>query len=221
MDFDECITENEEKLLSKGYVSCGHGAFCANNIGGYACLCRHGFRTGLQGKCVDIDECSKQNVCQENAECRNSQGSYSCDCMDGYEGDLCIDIDECEDRTKCNAKAECQNNDGNYTCQCVEGYFGNGYVYCVRGSCNDDLCPNNQRCVSPRTEECECRDGFHFNGTSNCVGLTTETKLITSQETRFTTTTKTAEQTILTTTEGTETTITTTKQSTSAPNIQE
>ena len=38
--FDECIEESSSKL-SDGYISCGHGAFCSNNIGGYACLCRH------------------------------------------------------------------------------------------------------------------------------------------------------------------------------------
>ena len=171
MDFDECIKKNAEKLLSKGYVSCGHGAFCANNVGGYACVCEHGFEAGLNRKCVDIDECLKQDVCQANAECRNSQGSYSCDCLDGYEGDFCVDIDECKNGTNCHAEAECQNNEGNYTCECVEGYFGNGHEYCVRGKCDDAYCPENQKCVSLRTEECECKKGFRFDDHNVCVDI--------------------------------------------------
>ena len=171
MDYDECIKENEEKILSKGYVSCGHGAFCANYVGGYACLCKHGFEAGLIGQCADIDECLIKNVCQENAKCHNYQGSYSCDCLNGYEGDLCADIDECKDETSCHADAECHNTEGSYTCECAKGYFGNGYDYCVRGECNDAFCPDNQKCVSSRTEECTCKDGFHLKGDSDCVDI--------------------------------------------------
>ena len=182
LDFDECKKEHSNKV-SGGYVTCSPGAFCSNNVGGFTCACEYGFRKyndlisesttnpGLIGdQCVDIDECSEHNVCQENAECHNTEGSYSCDCFDGYEGSLCEDIDECIGNNKCNARAECQNTDGNYTCRCGEGYFGTGYT-CLRGQCQDTFCPDNQKCVSARTEECECKEGFGFNSDSSCVDI--------------------------------------------------
>ena len=44
LDFDECI-KNSSSKLSEGYIACGHGAFCSNKVGGFACLCRNGFKT--------------------------------------------------------------------------------------------------------------------------------------------------------------------------------
>ena len=48
-DFDECLKESptKVKLLSQGYVSCGVGATCSNNIGGYACVCKYGFEANI------------------------------------------------------------------------------------------------------------------------------------------------------------------------------
>ena len=92
---------NKNKIQNLFFMATpGLGAFCRNNVGGYTCLCRSGFRentssTGKSTKCIDIDECLKQNFCQGNTECHNTEGSFSCDCVDGYEGDLCEDIDEC------------------------------------------------------------------------------------------------------------------------------
>ena len=57
-DFDECIekTTNKVKLLDDGYVSCGIGETCQNNVGGYACVCNHGFKanTTVPGKTAFI-----------------------------------------------------------------------------------------------------------------------------------------------------------------------
>ena len=57
-DFDECLkkTTNEVKLLSDGYVTCGVGATCQNNIGGYACVCDYGFEANntITGKAAFI-----------------------------------------------------------------------------------------------------------------------------------------------------------------------
>ena len=36
--------------------------------------------------CVDIDECSGDNLCDVNAECYNEPGGYSCQCKYGYVG---------------------------------------------------------------------------------------------------------------------------------------
>ena len=174
LDYDECKKDFSNKL-SDGYITCDNGAVCTNNVGGYACTCRNGFTMyiGLiRGDlyCFDIDECLMKDVCQGNTQCRNSPGSFSCNCADGYEGNLCEDIDECTTTAKCHAKAKCQNTEGNYSCICEEGHFGTGF-FCVRGECNNDFCPDNQKCLSPRTEECVCEDGFHLNSDSVCVDI--------------------------------------------------
>lgn len=36
--------------------------------------------------CVDIDECSGINICDEHADCINEPGGYKCICFEGYEG---------------------------------------------------------------------------------------------------------------------------------------
>lgn len=36
--------------------------------------------------CVDIDECSNTNICDENADCYNELGGYSCRCRNGFSG---------------------------------------------------------------------------------------------------------------------------------------
>ena len=48
----------------------------------------------VNGKCVDIDECSQPTSCQG---CANTEGSYTCSCTVGYEwkDGQCVDIDEC------------------------------------------------------------------------------------------------------------------------------
>ena len=112
LDYDECEKESSNKL-SQGHATCAHGAFCSNNIGGFSCICRLGYKedTDVIGdsqsnkttqslvktaiRCVDIDECYSQSVCPKNAKCKNTEGSYICNCFDGFEGDYCTDIDEC------------------------------------------------------------------------------------------------------------------------------
>ena len=184
LDYDECKQESSYKL-SKGYITCGHGAFCSNNVGGFACVCRLGFRVdahkidnsdtnrttegliAITTYCVDTDECAEQNLCSKNSECKNTEGSYSCDCLDGFEGDYCIDIDECNSTTSCDVNALCLNTDGTYKCSCKEGYYGTGDS-CFPGRCLDANCPRNQKCVSARTINCECKDGFRFNCLYRC-----------------------------------------------------
>ena len=43
----------------------------------------------LRGLCLDINECSGANPCQNNGACSNGYGSYSCSCAIGYSGTNC------------------------------------------------------------------------------------------------------------------------------------
>lgn len=56
----------------------------------FQCNCKNGYTRSnfdaAQENCVDIDECSTNNICDENAECFNEPGGYSCRCRDGYTG---------------------------------------------------------------------------------------------------------------------------------------
>ena len=57
----------------------------------FQCNCKNGFTyipygTSNRINCVDIDECSGVNICDENAQCYNEPGGYSCRCNPGYEG---------------------------------------------------------------------------------------------------------------------------------------
>ena len=120
--------------------------------------------------CVDIDECTKLGVCPENSECQNSEGSYLCNCFDGFEGDFCTDKNECNSTNGCDLNAQCRNTDGSYECSCKEGFYGAGN-WCSPGQCPESNCPVNQKCVSPTTTNCECREGFQFDNSSVCVDI--------------------------------------------------
>ena len=79
------------------------------------------------------------------------KGSYSCiECEDGFGingTELCLDIDECSSSEPvCDPNAICTNSAGSYSCACKESFFGNG-VFCARGQCSDENCPENQSTV--------------------------------------------------------------------------
>ena len=159
--------------------ACENNLNCTNSIGSYSCSCLDGFETQSAydqnlmkevHSCIDVDECEKQDVCPKDAKCENSQGSYSCNCLDGFEGKFCQDIDECNTTISCHTNAKCLNTEGSYTCSCKAGYYGTGDS-CLPGRCPDSNCPENQKCVSANTIECECKDGFHFNSASVCVDI--------------------------------------------------
>lgn len=53
------------------------------------CECRNGFslfESETSQVCVDIDECSNTNICDQNADCFNELGGYSCRCRTGFIG---------------------------------------------------------------------------------------------------------------------------------------
>ncbi|XP_064617045.1 latent-transforming growth factor beta-binding protein 4-like [Liolophura sinensis] len=63
---------------------------CQNSVGSYTCpyQCVNGYRFDFPfGECLDVDECTSDNLCPANADCDNTVGSYICTCKDGYHGD--------------------------------------------------------------------------------------------------------------------------------------
>ena len=70
---------------------------------------------------VDIDECDRDNPCENGATCIDTDGSYNCSCSSGYTGDNCeTEIDEC-DNDPCVNGATCRDLVGAYECDCVDG----------------------------------------------------------------------------------------------------
>ena len=141
-----------------------------NTVGSYTCGCRSGYNyfTKInwdlyinEPYCVDIDECQNRGTCPKRSSCENTEGNYICHCDTGFEGDICEDIDECT-RNSCDANAACSNTEGSFSCFCNLGYRGNGTT-CKVGQCDDQRCPPDQKCVSPTTNECECKEGFSMN----------------------------------------------------------
>ncbi|KAI1891477.1 hypothetical protein AGOR_G00144220 [Albula goreensis] len=100
---------------------------CKNTRGGYTCidLCPTGMTKGVNGTCVDIDECRDgTHQCRYNQICENTRGSYHCTCPRGFRsqgvGRPCLDINECEwVPTPC--AHQCVNTPGSFKCLCPPG----------------------------------------------------------------------------------------------------
>ena len=162
-DIDECKE-------FRGF--CEGDLHCTNTVGSYFCGCWHGYKQVVTSNwelmklipgCEDIDECTDRKTCPENSICENTAGSYTCKCHAGFQGNLCLDIDECTLTNTCHASATCSNSEGSYKCECKSGYHGNGQT-CLSGYCDDRSCPSNAKCISPTTEQCECKKGFKSAG---------------------------------------------------------
>lgn len=110
---NKIVANLEANPCTDGTAQCGHNTVCvADGEDGYEvslntnaelltmshlkcelqCNCKNGFTLtpyasydGIQN-CVDIDECSSANICDENADCFNDPGGYSCRCRNGFSG---------------------------------------------------------------------------------------------------------------------------------------
>ena len=158
VDLDECSTVN----------SCDYNSECENTFGSYSCVCDPGFHgngtTCLRGNC-------RVESCPENEQCV-SDNTFECECMSGFSRNgsaLCIDDNEClTGVAKCDENADCININGSFVCICRRGFFGNGN-YCMRGQCVDTICEANERCTSPVTVSCECKEGFTRDVSGSCT----------------------------------------------------
>ncbi|XP_055547444.1 nidogen [Wyeomyia smithii] len=168
-------------------ANCGDNTVCVpNGDDSYDCNCKNGFTyvpyvttNSDRVNCVDIDECSGVNICDENAQCVNEPGGYKCVCNPEYEGNgyQCDPIRlrstappsvvptpantyyEIESQTLkkedeaceyCSEYADCVNGQ----CECRHGFAGDGFV--CENPCDDDQLWNGETCVKhASTEEYE------------------------------------------------------------------
>jgi len=85
--------------------------------------CGLGMLIGVDGDCVDIDECQVNNGgCSHH--CKNTKGSFKCTCPPGYQ--LASNSHDCEDINECSVnnggcEESCINEPGSFKCQCGTG----------------------------------------------------------------------------------------------------
>ena len=158
-DLDEC---------SNGRDQCDQFSRCENTKGSYTCVCNEGY-FDMDGSCVF--NCH-DDMCSENEEC-DSLTSYECRCKAGFSRTStgnCADVNECFGENDCDANAKCQNTIGSFSCSCNVGFYGTG-KYCSPGQCHDGSCPDNQKCVSPTSIDCECKPGYTKLPSNVCADI--------------------------------------------------
>lgn len=112
--------------------------------------------------CVDIDECSGINICDENAMCYNEPGGYHCNCNEGFEGNghECYNVSASEypvstpqypvtmpSCDSCSDNAIC--TDG--VCVCRQGFHGTGQN--CQAICGHEYIWNGHECVKTASNE--------------------------------------------------------------------
>ncbi|HIN84973.1 MAG TPA: hypothetical protein EYN06_00730, partial [Myxococcales bacterium] len=145
---------------------------CANNDGGYECVCADGFIADTDGACADVDECAGMvDPCADaaNTTCANNEGGYECACNAGYAADAdgaCTDVDECgAEVAPCDASAVCVNSEGSFECTCeAAGYApGEDGVCADVDECGAELnpCGTGSECTNTDGAfTCVCGEGF-------------------------------------------------------------
>ncbi|MBN3312119.1 HMCN1 protein, partial [Atractosteus spatula] len=177
--YRRCVDINECRQRA-----CRADQQCKNTRGGYSCidLCPTGMVKGVNGSCVDIDECRDgTHQCRYNQVCENTHGSYHCTCPRGYRsqgvGRPCLDINECKwVPTPC--AHQCLNTPGSFKCLCPPGRqllgdgkscagleklpsydsysFGYRPAQDTKETCPDGFKARNGRCID--INECENKD---------------------------------------------------------------
>uniref|UniRef100_A0A8C7NZX8 Neural EGFL like 1 n=1 Tax=Oncorhynchus mykiss TaxID=8022 RepID=A0A8C7NZX8_ONCMY len=164
-DIDECVTQMHY---------CRANTVCVNLLGSHRCDCLPGFIRVDDYSCTEHDECaSGQSSCDDNAICTNTIRGHLCSCKPGYVGNGSICTAFCEEG--CRSGGTCVSPN---TCVCPSGFTG---LHCETDidECAEVLiqCHIHSRCVNlPGWYHCECRNGFHDNGSylidgSSCIDI--------------------------------------------------
>lgn len=153
---------------------CPPGAECISISGGVSyCACPKGYRTQLDGSCLDVDECAEGQVtCGYGAECVNKLGGYDCACPAGYGGDpyngLCS-----PPHRRCATDGECGNNEKCVQpgeCVCPPPYFldTTDNNKC-KSPCERFPCGINAKCTPSDPPQCLCEVGYKGDPLRGCV----------------------------------------------------
>ncbi|XP_068596599.1 protein kinase C-binding protein NELL1-like [Brachionichthys hirsutus] len=152
-DIDECSTRIHY---------CRSNTACFNLPGGHRCDCLPGFIRVDEFSCTEHDECAVgQSTCDENAICTNTIRGHLCTCKPGYVGNGTECKAFCEDG--CRSGGTCVSPN---TCVCPSGFTGRRCETDI-DECSEGLveCHGHARCANlPGWYHCECRSGFHDNG---------------------------------------------------------
>ncbi|XP_072322792.1 protein kinase C-binding protein NELL1-like isoform X3 [Scyliorhinus torazame] len=152
---------------------CGENSECWNLNTKAVCVCKNGF-TPIQGDaahCEDKDECANgTHYCHAYTVCVNLPGAYHCDCRPGY-----TRVDDYSCTTFC--EGGCRNGGSCVApqmCSCPPGFTGNGCQIDIDECAGGIIqCHEHARCVNlPGWYHCECRAGYHDNGSYSFTGET-------------------------------------------------
>ncbi|MBN3326071.1 NELL1 protein, partial [Atractosteus spatula] len=158
-DIDECSTQMHY---------CQANTVCVNLPGTHRCDCLPGYVRVDDFSCTEHDECgSGQHSCDDNAICTNTIRGHTCTCRPGFVGNGTICRAFCEEGCRSGGTCVAPN-----TCVCSSGFTGS---HCEKDidECAEGLiqCHNHSRCVNlPGWFHCECRSGFHDNGSYSLDG---------------------------------------------------
>eukprot|EP00079_Xenopus_tropicalis_P031382 XP_017945153.1 PREDICTED: protein kinase C-binding protein NELL1 [Xenopus tropicalis] len=164
---DPAYCEDIDECAAKMHY-CHANTVCVNLPGSYRCDCVPGYIRVDDFSCTEHDECGEgESSCDENAICANSVRGHSCTCKPGYVGNGTVCRAFCEEGCRYGGTCVAPNK-----CLCPSGFTGS---HCEKDidECAEGIieCHNHSRCVNlPGWFHCECRSGFHDNGTYSISG---------------------------------------------------
>ncbi len=143
-----------------GYVN-EVDASCLGTCDGWdtsVCECDTGYEKDVDGKCIDIDECTTStHNCDANADCENTPGSFTCTCKDYYDGDG-TSCTFCDQPNLCGTNClECTGD----TLKCKDN--GDGTTVCVQCVQETDCEGDKPHCLLDGNTCVECRDDNDCN----------------------------------------------------------
>lgn len=140
--------------------TCDENARCVKlNATYHMCNCEHGF-TGDGYSCLNIDDCTGEDTCQNGATCVDGIDTFSCICQKDFNGLRCEKSLQPENpctKNPCKNNAACLSEDGkSYVCNCAQGWTG-GTCSDSIDDCQNSVCFAGGQCVDKhRTYICNC-----------------------------------------------------------------